>query len=52
VIGMGITLEKARYYLADEIKASKEYAALGLRTMAEDEARHARFWRRFIAKRR
>jgi rubrerythrin len=49
---MKMTREKAEYYLKDEIKTSGEYAALGLRTMAEDEARHARFWKRYLARSR
>ena len=45
-----LTESKMRYFLADERKASKEYAKYGLGKFSKDEARHARFFKMKLAK--
>lgn len=39
---MKLTPKRARYLIKDEAKATKEYHALGLHSLAKDEARHRR----------
>lgn len=43
---MKLTLEKIDYYIADESKAAKEYASLGLFSLERDERKHKRFFQR------
>lgn len=43
-----LTKRKALYFYKDEKHAAKTYRKLGLHEMAEDEARHARYFKKRV----
>lgn len=45
---MKLTCERAKYFLKDEEKASREYNQLGFKKLARDESTHAKFFRKKI----
>lgn len=42
---MKLSPARAKYFLKDETKASRQYKALGFPRLARDEARHAKFFK-------
>lgn len=45
-MSLKLTKAKAKYFLKDEKKASKEYKKYGLNKLAKSEARHAKFFKK------
>ena len=45
---MKLTKAKAKYFMKDEKKASKEYKKLKLRKLSKDEKSHYKFFKKFL----
>lgn len=41
-----LTCKKAKYFLKDEQKASKEYSSYGFKKLSKDESSHAKFFKK------
>jgi hypothetical protein len=46
-----LSCEEIKYFIKDEKKAVAEYKALGLTKLANDEAKHQRFFEKQLKKR-
>lgn len=44
------SMKRLAYLIADEKKASKEYASYGFTRLSHDEARHRRFLKKLMTK--
>jgi rubrerythrin len=47
---MKLTRKKAKFYLKDEKKASKEYKNLKLKKLSKDENSHYKYFKKFLNK--
>jgi hypothetical protein len=45
---MKLTKAKAKYFMKDEKKASKQYKKLKLKKLSRDEKNHYRFFKKFL----
>jgi hypothetical protein len=45
---MKLTKAKAKYFMKDEKKASKEYKKLKLKKISKDEKSHYKFFKKFL----